>query len=83
MFPWSPGSASQDSGRARQTGHSFRRYSCFTRPEIEAEERLVEGNRQLIERMEQKIAATLARIWGEDSTAVPRRIELAHASNMV
>jgi type I restriction enzyme M protein len=33
--------------------------------EIEAEQRLVEGNRQLIERMEQKIAATLARIWGE------------------
>jgi type I restriction enzyme M protein len=33
--------------------------------EIEAEQRLVEGNRQLIERMEQKVAATLARIWGE------------------
>jgi type I restriction enzyme M protein len=32
--------------------------------EIEAELRLVEGNRQLIERMEQKIAATLARICG-------------------
>ncbi|NUL82541.1 MAG: N-6 DNA methylase [Armatimonadetes bacterium] len=36
--------------------------------EIEAEQRLVEGNRQLIERMEQKIAATLARIWGEGIT---------------
>ncbi len=35
--------------------------------EIEAEQRLVEGNRQLIERMEQKIAATLARIWGEET----------------
>ncbi len=33
--------------------------------EIEAEQRLVEANRQLIDRMEQKIAATLARIWGE------------------
>lgn len=33
--------------------------------EIEAERRLVESNRELIERMEQKIAATLARIWGE------------------
>jgi len=40
--------------------------------EIEAEQRLVEGNRQLIERMEQKIAATLARIWGEDpASAAP------------
>jgi type I restriction enzyme M protein len=35
--------------------------------EIEGEQRLVEGNRQLIERMEKKIAATLARIWGEES----------------
>jgi type I restriction enzyme S subunit len=34
--------------------------------EIEAEQRLVEANRQLIERMEQKIAATLERIWGDD-----------------
>lgn len=34
--------------------------------EIEAEQQLVEGNRQLIERMEKKIAATLARIWGDD-----------------
>jgi type I restriction enzyme M protein len=33
--------------------------------EIEAEQRLVEGNRQLIERMEQKIAGALARIWGD------------------
>jgi hypothetical protein len=35
--------------------------------EIEAEQRLIEGNRQLIERMEQKIAATLARIWREEA----------------
>lgn len=34
--------------------------------EIEAEQRLVEGTRQLIERMKQKITATLARIWGEE-----------------
>jgi len=33
--------------------------------EIEAEERLVDGNRQLIERMEQKIAAVIDRVWGE------------------
>jgi type I restriction enzyme M protein len=33
--------------------------------EIDAEQRLVKANRQLIERMEQKIAAVLARIWGE------------------
>lgn len=37
--------------------------------EIEAEQRLVDANRQLIERMERKIAAALARIWGEESQA--------------
>jgi len=36
--------------------------------EVEAERRLVEGNRELIARMETKIAATLARIWGESDT---------------
>jgi restriction endonuclease S subunit len=35
--------------------------------EIEAERRLVEANRELIARMDNKIAAVLARIWGEDS----------------
>ncbi len=34
---------------------------------IEAEQRLVEGNQQLIERMGAKIAATLPRIWGEEA----------------
>lgn len=33
--------------------------------EIEAEQRLVAANRELIERFEQKIANTLARIWGD------------------
>ena len=33
--------------------------------EIEAEQALVNANRELIERMEQKIQATLARVWGE------------------
>ena len=37
--------------------------------EIEAEQRLVAANRELIERFEQKIAATLARIWGEEPSA--------------
>jgi type I restriction enzyme M protein len=32
--------------------------------EIEAEQRLVNASRELIERLEQKISATLARIWG-------------------
>ena len=36
--------------------------------EIEAERRLVEANRELIARMETKIAATLTRIWGEETT---------------
>lgn len=35
--------------------------------EIEAEQALVNGNRELITRFEQKIQATLARIWGEET----------------
>ena len=38
--------------------------------EIEAEQVMVSANRQLIIRFEQKIQATLARIWGEDSDSV-------------
>lgn len=34
--------------------------------EIEAEQRLVEANRELIGRMDAKIAAVLNRIWGTD-----------------
>ncbi len=34
--------------------------------EIEAEQALVAANRELIERFEKKIQATLARVWGED-----------------
>ncbi len=33
--------------------------------EIEAEQALVNGNRELITRFEQKIQTTLARVWGE------------------
>jgi type I restriction enzyme M protein len=39
--------------------------------EIEAEQALVAANRELITRFEQKIQATLARIWGEEAPAVP------------
>jgi len=39
--------------------------------EIEAEQALVAANRELITRFEQKIQATLARIWGEESPATP------------
>ena len=35
--------------------------------EIEAEQALVAANRELMARFEQKIQATLARVWGEDS----------------
>ena len=38
--------------------------------EIEAEQALVAANRELITRFEAKIQATLARVWGEVSTAV-------------
>jgi type I restriction enzyme M protein len=37
--------------------------------EIEAEQRLVAANRELIKRFEKKIQATLARVWGEDKPA--------------
>ena len=33
--------------------------------EIEAEQALVNGDRELITRFEQKIPTTLARVWGE------------------
>jgi type I restriction enzyme M protein len=36
--------------------------------EIEAEQTLVAANRELIVRMERKIQATLARVWGEADT---------------
>jgi len=39
--------------------------------EIETEQRLVAAHRELIERFEQKIATTLARIWGEERSAPP------------
>ena len=35
--------------------------------EIEAEQALVAANRELIARFEQKIQATLARVWGDES----------------
>jgi len=37
--------------------------------EIEAEQALVAANRELIQRFEKKIQATLARVWGEDKPA--------------
>mgnify|MGYP000484971671 CR=1 FL=1 len=39
--------------------------------EIEAEQALVAANRELLTRFEQKIQATLARIWGEETPATP------------
>jgi len=41
--------------------------------EIEAEQKLVAANRELIARFEKKIQATLARIWGEETPAAPAR----------
>jgi type I restriction enzyme M protein len=38
--------------------------------EIEAEQALVAGNRDLIARFEKKIQATLARVWGEDEPSL-------------
>ena len=39
--------------------------------EIEAEQALVAANRELMARFEQKIQATLARVWGEEEPAAP------------
>ena len=39
--------------------------------EIEAEQKLVAANRELIERFEKKIQSTLARIWGEPAPSAP------------
>lgn len=54
--------------------------------EIEAEQALVNGNRELITRFEKKIQATLARIWGEEEPAatgggaMEEAIELANST---
>lgn len=48
--------------------------------EIEAEQALVNANRELIARMEKKIQTTLARVWGEDETATR---DDTQASNVV
>ena len=52
--------------------------------EIEAEQALVAANRELIARFEQKIQATLARVWGEAAPAVamPRRPLTRHHSRI-
>jgi len=39
--------------------------------EIEAEQALVAANRELITRLEKKIQATLARVWGEEAEPIP------------
>jgi type I restriction enzyme M protein len=42
--------------------------------EIEAEQALVNANRELITRMEKKIQATLARVWGEGAESVSETV---------
>ena len=46
---------------------------------IANEQRLVAANRELIERFEQKIAATLARIWSEEQSG-PEEASCARVS---
>ena len=48
--------------------------------EIEAEQALVAANRELISRFEQKIQATLARVWGEDTALAANHIPDAASS---
>ncbi|HVC17421.1 MAG TPA: hypothetical protein VNE18_08975, partial [Rhodanobacter sp.] len=45
--------------------------------EIEAEQALVAANRELIARFEKKIAATLARIWGDGDSPLPAMAPVA------
>ena len=52
------------SGRLSRSQQQVKR--CV--PKHIKQQRLVAANRELIERFEQKIAATLARIWGEDTS---------------
>jgi restriction endonuclease S subunit len=40
--------------------------------EIEAEQALVNANRELIARMEKKIQGVLARVWGEETGDTPK-----------
>lgn len=51
--------------------------------EIEAEQKLVEANRQLLSRMEQKIAAVLARVWGEPAATAEPKDEAAQSPRRV
>jgi hypothetical protein len=44
--------------------------------EIEAEQALVAANRELISRFEKKIQTTLARIWGEETSATTKVVPL-------
>ena len=48
--------------------------------EIEAEQALVTASRELIERMEQKIQTTLARIWGEEEATTAKANLLADSA---
>ncbi len=45
--------------------------------EIEAEQQLVGANRELIERMEKKIAAAIARVWGEEPAGEQETLQLS------
>jgi hypothetical protein len=51
-------------------GHSLATQRAIV-TEIEAEQALVAANRERLTRCEQKIQATLARIWGEEAPATP------------
>lgn len=55
--------------RCKVLSHAERGNECTQQAivaEIEAEQALVNANRELIARFEKKIQATLARIWGEE-----------------
>jgi type I restriction enzyme M protein len=49
--------------------------------EIEAEQKLVAANRELIERFEKKIQATLARVWGEETKSNAMKQDLNKEAN--
>jgi type I restriction enzyme M protein len=50
--------------------------------EIEAEQTLVAANRELMARFEQKIQATIARVWGEEEPAAPEAEPLGEAAEL-
>lgn len=56
----------------RRQAAALHKKQCQIVAELEAERKLVEANRELIARFEQKLQAKLAEIWGGEEMAAER-----------